>query len=122
MRKSSERIFLFGGLIFLFIAFVIRWLGASNFMFGTFLILGISLKTVFLITIFRSKGFRPGPGLYLILAGITMILVSLLFKTICPLPIIRNMLFYGAILLKITGLILIIFEKRSLRIDKSVES
>jgi uncharacterized membrane protein len=53
-----------------------------------------------------------GLWLYLILAGVAMILVSMLFKNIFPLPVVRNILFYGAISLKISGLLLMFLQKK----------
>jgi hypothetical protein len=104
--------FLYIGLSIICIAFVVRWLGAPLYCFWGLLGLAISFKAVFLVAVFRAGPFRPGLWLYLILAGVVMILTSLLFKSIFPIPAIRNILFYGAISLKITGLILLLLDRK----------
>ncbi len=112
MRKTGSRIFLYIGLGILLVAFVVKWLNAPMFWFWTLLGMAISFKLYFLIAIFRAGSFQPSLWFYLILTGVAMILTSLLFKNILPIPIIRNILFYGAISLKITGLTLMLLEKK----------
>jgi hypothetical protein len=114
MRKVNNKVFLYGGLALLFIAFAIRWLrpGISLVYFGVLLGMAITLKSIFLITIFRRKGFKPALWLYFILAGVIMILLSLLFKYAYPVPSVQLTLFYGAILLKVSGLILLFTQKK----------
>ncbi|MDR1602250.1 MAG: hypothetical protein LBS42_07470 [Tannerella sp.] len=111
MRKSGKA-FLYGGLGVLFIAFAVKWTGMSECVFRILLGTAIALKAVFLVYVFRAKGFRPGLWLYLILSGVAMILVSMLFRTAFPVPALSGILFYGAIALKVTGLILMLFSKR----------
>ncbi|MDR1739522.1 MAG: hypothetical protein LBR45_02050, partial [Bacteroidales bacterium] len=96
MTKNTARIFLYVGLSILAAAFILRYSIALPphcfwIMFGV----AISCKTVFLIAVLRSKSVKVGLWLYLILAGVAMILVSMLFKNIFPLPVVRNILFYG---------------------------
>ena len=105
--KTGNRIFLYAGLSLLVIAFVVKGFHVSIYGFWILLGLAISFKVIFLILTFRSKSIRVGLWLYLILAGVAMILLSLLFKN----TFMHNTLFYSAILLKITGLILLLSGK-----------
>ena len=113
MKKIDGRLFLYAGLGLLVIAFVVKWLGAPIVCFWILLGAAISFKILFLIISFRNKSIRGGLWLYFILAGVAMILLSLLFKNIFPIPIVRNILFYGAIFLKISGLILLFLKKKN---------
>jgi hypothetical protein len=114
MRKINNKVFLYSGLALLLTAFAIRWLspGVSSVYFWLLFGVAISFKTVFLINVFRSKGFQPALWLYLILAGVLMILASMFFKYVYPLPPVQLPLFYGAILLKVSGLILLIMQRK----------
>jgi uncharacterized membrane protein HdeD (DUF308 family) len=109
---KSGKAFLYGGLGVLLIAFAVKWMGMPVYAFRILLGIAIALKMVFLIFVFRAKGFRPGLWLYLILSGVAMILVSMLFKTVFPVPALYRILFCGAILLKMAGLALMLFSKR----------
>jgi hypothetical protein len=114
MRKVNNKIFLYGGLTLLLTAFAVRWLspGVPAVYFWLLLGMAITLKSVFLVNVFRKKDFKPALWLYLILAGVLMILVSFLFKHAYPIPPVRLTLFYGAIILKVSGLVLLIRERR----------
>jgi FtsH-binding integral membrane protein len=114
MRKVNNKVFLYGGLTLLFTAFAIRWVrpDISLVYFGVLLGMAITLKSIFLITNFRKKGFKPALWHYFILAGVIMILLSLLFKQVYPIPPVQLTLFYGAILLKVSGLILLLTQKK----------
>lgn len=105
----NRKIFLFIGLSILFIAFVVRWANAPFLWFGILLGTAITFKALFLVLTFREKGFKPGPGFYMILTGVAMILISILFKRVFLAPVIQKILFYGAITLKVSGLGLMIF-------------
>jgi len=107
MKKIGNKIFLYIGLCILVIAFVVKWLFTSKYLFWILLGLAILFKIYFLIVTFRSKSIKVGLWLYFILAGVILILLSLLFKNI----ILHNTLFYSAILLKTTGLILLLLKK-----------
>ncbi|MDR2058157.1 MAG: hypothetical protein LBP83_07765 [Dysgonamonadaceae bacterium] len=110
-KQKPNKVFLYSGLGILFIAFTFHWAGMPAYYFGVLLSIAIVFKTLFLISVFRLKGFKPSPWLYFILAGVAMILISLLFKTIFPIPVLHKILFYGAISLKITGLILMFLSR-----------
>jgi uncharacterized membrane protein YedE/YeeE len=114
MRKVNNKLFLYSGLALLLTAFAARWLspGVPAVYFWLLLAMGITLKSVFLINVFRRKEFKPALWLYLILAGVLMILISLLFKHVFPLPPVRFTLFYGAIILKVSGLVLLIRQRK----------
>jgi hypothetical protein len=107
-----RKFFLFSALVLLSISFIIKWLEMSAWCFWILLSTAILLKILFLIAVFSTKGFKPGLWLYFILAGVALILISMLFKTIFPVPILHKILFYGAISLKIIGLILMLFFKK----------
>jgi hypothetical protein len=107
-----NKIFLFTGLSLVLAALLVYGVGGSHALFLTLLILGILLKMVFLGNVFREKGFRWSVGLTLISTGVGMILLSLLFKSVFPQPLLRNILFFGAIALKVSGLVLLIVQNR----------
>ena len=109
--NTRNRLFLLIGLSLLLVSIVIRWLGVSVAIWGTIFGTAILLKSIFLFNVFRTKGFKKNIGLTLIVIGVGMILTSLIFKYIFPVDLLRNILFYGAIVCKVFGLILM-FVKR----------
>lgn len=111
LKKYNGKLLLYTGLSFLLIAIVIRGLGGSNTIWIPIFILAILLKTMFLFVIFRARKFKWSLWLTLIVSGVILIFISLLFKYVFPIPLLRDILFYSAIFLKITGLILIFIEK-----------
>jgi hypothetical protein len=111
--KQPNKILLYVGLALLSFAVTVRWTGIFAYGFYPLLGMAILFKTGFLVSVFRTKGFQPALWIYFILAGVAMIFISMLFKTIFPAPLLRNILFYGAILLKITGLILMCTQKKN---------
>jgi hypothetical protein len=96
-KQKPNKILLYSCLGILLIAFIFQWTGPPSYYFWILLGFAIVFKTLFLISVFRLKGFKPSLGLYFILTGVAMILISLLFKTIFPLPVLYKILFYGAI-------------------------
>jgi hypothetical protein len=96
----------------LLIAFTAKWTGAPPYCFIILFGIAISLKSIFLILVFREKGFKPSLWLYLILAGVALMLLSILFKNTFQMPVLNKILFYGAIMLKMSGLVLMLFSKR----------
>lgn len=111
----NNRLFLYVGLGLLFIAVVIRWAGVSSVVWIPVFVIAILLKAVFLVNVFRTKGFKMSLWLALILSGVAMILLSLLLKSVFPVPSLRNILFYGAITLKVSGLVLMLVQKNKIR-------
>lgn len=113
MRKTNGKIFLYSGLLLLLIAFIIRYLGIGTSIYLFWILFGVAilLKTTFLVKTF-SSGFTVSLWLYLILAGVGMIFVSMVFKYIYPVPLLRNILFYSAIALKVAGLILMFVQRK----------
>lgn len=109
--KHNSKLYLYTGLSLLFIALLIRWAGGAAICWIPIFSLAIVLKAAFLFLIIRSRKFKWSLWLILILIGVAMMLASLLFKYIYPIPLLRNILFYGAIILKITGLVLIFVER-----------
>ena len=93
------------------VAFILKSSSIATSCFGTLLGIAIFFKTLFWGSIFITKGFKPSLWLYLIMAGAAMILISILIKTVFPMPILYNTLFYGAIALKLSGLILMSVSK-----------
>ncbi|MDR2127073.1 MAG: hypothetical protein LBP63_09625 [Prevotellaceae bacterium] len=110
--RKHKKTFLYGGLGLLFVSFAVKWLGVSIYCFWILFCMAIILKALFLICAFSSKGFKPGLWLYLILAGAVMILISMIFKTAVPVPVLHKILFYGAVSLKTAGLLLMIFYRQ----------
>ena len=98
--------FLYSGLGILIISLIVKWLDLSLCCFWILMGVAIALKFLFLVSIFREREFKPSLWLYLILTGVAMILLSLLFKNIIPVPVVYRVLFFGAITLKVSGLII----------------
>jgi len=115
---KHSKAFLYIGLGTLLLALISRWTGLPAFCFWVLFSIAILLKALFLIFTFREKGFKPQLWLYLILAGVTLILLSMPFKTIVPIPLVYKMLFYSAIILKVSGLVLLLFPRINNRINK----
>lgn len=109
---NSRKVFLFSGLSILFVAFVVKWMGVPLCYFKVLLGIAILLKSIFLLLVFREKGFKPSLWLLFILAGVALMLFSLLFKEIFPLFVLNRILFYGAITLKVSGLVLMLLSQR----------
>ena len=114
MRKINNLYFLYTGLVILLIAFIIRLVfkDIPSCYFWTLTGIAITLKAIFLINVFRDKPFKPALWLNLILIGVAMIFISMFFKYIYPVFLLRQIFFYGAILLKSTGLILLLTCKK----------
>ncbi|MDR3140465.1 MAG: hypothetical protein LBU37_01855 [Tannerellaceae bacterium] len=114
MKKVNNKMFLYSGLALLLTAFAVRWLrpGVPSAYFWILSGIAIACKLVFLVNVFRRKDFKPALWLYFILAGVIMILVSLLFKHVYPMPFVRLALFYGAIILKVSGLVLLLMQRK----------
>lgn len=112
-KRRRAQAFLYSGLMLLLVAFLIRWMapGLPAWVFWVLTVMAICLKAAFLVNVFRAKDFRPAPWLYFILAGVALIFVSMIFKYLYPIALLRHILFYGAILLKCTGLVLLLKEK-----------
>ncbi|MDR1349068.1 MAG: hypothetical protein LBJ63_11710 [Prevotellaceae bacterium] len=110
--QKHKKTFLYVGLGILAIAFAFKFTVAPAYYFWLLLSTAIIFKIFFLTAVFSEKGFRPSLWLCLILTGVALILASMLFKTVFPIPALYKVLFYGAISLKVTGLFLMIFSKR----------
>jgi hypothetical protein len=107
-----NKICLYGGLSLLIVAFAVYGIMGGGAAFYLLLTAAIILKSIYLIMTFRQKGIRLTLGMTLILIGVVMILISLLFKSLIPISWLHNLLFYGAITLKVLGLLLTVSEKR----------
>jgi hypothetical protein len=110
---QKPRIFLYTGLVLLLISFIVKYLGTPAYCFITLFSAAIVLKAVFLVSIFQQKNFKPGLGLYFILVGVVMIFISLFFKYIVQISVLQKIFLYTAILIKATGLILLIKKYRT---------
>ncbi len=110
---KRNKILLFTGLLFFALAAVVYLLGGHPGMFWLLLGVGISMKIGFVGFTLCQPGYRLSPGMYLISTGVGLILLSLLFKSFIPVLWLRTLLFYSAILLKISGVILFFYERRS---------
>jgi uncharacterized membrane protein YbaN (DUF454 family) len=111
--NSHRKKFLFVGLGILAFAGLLRWLCVPapyvHFLFG----MAIVCKAIFLFaTLFLGKKPRMTLPLKLIIAGVVLILLSLPFKNLFPLPLLHKGLFYLAISLKVSALFLLLFKKR----------
>ncbi|MDR0348982.1 MAG: hypothetical protein LBH90_05750 [Tannerella sp.] len=115
MKNSQSKLFLYTGLGLLFLAVVLRWRGFPFVFWFPAFFMAIALKAVFLFHLFRSKEFKLTLWLILILTGIMLILVSLLFKYVFYIPALRQILFFGAIFLKVSGLTLMLIHKSRIK-------
>lgn len=115
MKNKNSTVFLYSGLTLLLIAFVIRYgeIGASFYLFWIVLGAAVLLKATFLFQFFRTKKVKTPQWLYLILAGVGMIFISMIFKYIYPSPWWWSLFFYGAITCKLTGLVWMLVCKKN---------
>ena len=107
IEQKPNKVFLYSGLSVLILAFFCKWIEMPTYSFWVLLGIAIVLKTIFLISAFRTK-YKPSKGFFLILTGVGMILISMVFKYIYPIALLGKIFFYIAIILKITGLIMMI--------------
>lgn len=112
--QNYKKWFLFSGLGFIVFAFSIRWLSVTPaYCFWGLLCIAIMLKSTFLLLSVKEEGgLQLNAGLYFILAGVATILLALVLKATGTTPLLYKLLLYGAITLKVTGLILIIRGKK----------
>jgi predicted membrane channel-forming protein YqfA (hemolysin III family) len=108
--QKRSKVFLYTGLSALAVAFLCKRAGAPAYVFWILCGIAIVMKSLFLILIIRAKR-RSGAGFYLILAGVGLILISLLLERIYPVSVLNRLLFYGAISFKITGVVLLCVRK-----------
>jgi len=111
LLQRNSKLFLYSGLTFLLIALIIRGFGGSTPVWVPVFGLAIILKATFLFVVVRSRKFKWSLWLTLILIGVIMIFISMIFKYILPIPLLRNILFYGALIFKVAGLVLIFTSK-----------
>ncbi|MCD8029769.1 MAG: hypothetical protein LUF04_08410 [Bacteroides sp.] len=107
-----RKIFLFTGLVFFGIASLVWLAGWHPALFGVLLCAGVSMKVAFLFCTFRRPDFKMSVPMYMILTGVGLILVSLLFKSVIPMPMVQAILFYTAITLKVAGVALLFYPSR----------
>jgi hypothetical protein len=115
MRQKSNKIFIYAGLLLLFVAFAVKWTGCSDVLFWILLGMAIVFKVTFLISLFRAKDFKPDLGFCLILTGVVMILLFLIFRELSLASVLQKILFYVAISLKVSGLIIMICRKKRMK-------
>jgi FtsH-binding integral membrane protein len=107
--QKPDKILLYAGLLILCVSFIFKREN-NPVLFGILLSTAILLKVFFLITVFQAKGFKQEGWLYLMLTGVAVMLFSLFFKN--SLPVLHKLLFYLAISLKLSGLLLLIFQNK----------
>jgi hypothetical protein len=113
-RKTDNRTFLYTGLIFLAIAFAVKWFCPAPWVFCYWVLLGVGIvfKCIFLVGVLLRRETKPGVWVWLILLGVVMMLVSFVFKGLYPVTVVRWMLFYGAIVLKVSGVGLMMMRRK----------
>gem|GEM_PF-6976433 len=109
---ERRKVLLFTGLCFFGLAAFVLLAGWHPALFWVLLCAGVCTKTAFLIFTFRMPDFRMSAGMYMILTGVTLILLSLLFKWVWVMPLLRNILFYSAITLKVSGVAMLFYKAR----------
>jgi hypothetical protein len=115
MTFINNRIFLYAGLSLLLIALIIRVVWWDSIVWLLVFCSAILLKILFLILSLRKNKLKLSLWLTFILAGVVLIFTSMFFKYVIPIIWFRNILFYGAIALKLTGLVLMTVEKNRSR-------
>lgn len=111
LPTRNNRLFLFSGLGLLFVAIVLRELGLSPIYWASTFSIAILLKSLFVFQTLRARNFALSWGVKLILIGVVTILISLIFRYLLPIEWLRAILFYSALGLKLSGVLLIAFEK-----------
>ncbi|MDL2257506.1 hypothetical protein LJC06_04805 [Bacteroidales bacterium OttesenSCG-928-I14] len=109
--KINNKVFLYTGLTLLFISLLIRGLGVTTGIWLPVFCVAILLKVIFLYNVFNTKGFKMSLWLGLILIGVALILISMIFRYLYPITLLRNILFYAAITFKVAGLVVMIKDK-----------
>ena len=108
---KRNKLFLYTGLGILLLALIARWAELPSCCFWILLSAAILLKALFLLLTFMEHGFKLQRWFYLILAGVALILLAIPFKTIVPIPWVYKILFFSAIVLKTSGLVLLLFPQ-----------
>lgn len=108
--KEKRFLLLYSGLTLLLMAFILKYaFHVTPLIFGITLGIAITLKVLFLLFTFKQKGFRFKLPTILILTGVAMIITATNCKeSISAIP--YYCLFFGAIGLKITGLLLLLLK------------
>ncbi len=109
---NNRKLSLFTGLTLLLVAACLYWTGQPSSVYLCVFGAAIVFKSLFLYQTLRAPGFKMSIAMYMILAGIALILASLLFKNIYPQPVIRNILFYTAIALKVSGVSWLLYRQK----------
>lgn len=102
---------LYSGLTCVLIAIVCQRMGVNPILFWLFLAFGIGFKILFLFRVFRVSKVHLGVGLYLLLSGILLLLITLIAKSYWPDLFFLSLLYYVSFVLKGTGVILLILRK-----------
>lgn len=122
MAKTNNKIILYSGLALLFLAIYLRSVSVTSSVWLPLFCVAILLKTCFLVRVFRSKSFKPRLWFLLILCGVVLILLSMLFKYVFVIPWLRTTLFYGALFLKSSGLLLMVIGRVRVSVKNSATS
>ncbi len=110
---KHNKLFLYTGLTLLLLSLILKYFGAITVIYVPIFIAAIVLKLIFLINIFKQKNSLNKTGLYIILSGVVLIIISLIFKKAIPMPVVNKILFYMAITLKISGVLHIITNRKT---------
>ena len=113
MTSINYKIFLYAGLALLAVALITKAVWVDSKAWLPVFCVAILLKIVFLILSFQKNKWQMTLWLKLILVGVVLIFISMFFKYVFPVVLLADILFYGAITLKVTGLLLMIFGKLS---------
>ncbi|MGL4955703.1 MAG: GNAT family N-acetyltransferase [Bacteroidales bacterium] len=113
MNRHRNKLLLYSALTLMLTAIVSKQLGLASVYWIPVFSIAILLKCVFLLTLLQARKFKLSLPLILIIIGVGFMLTSFIFKTAFPILWLHSTLFYGAIALKITGLILAIILSQS---------
>ncbi|MGL4908471.1 MAG: GNAT family N-acetyltransferase [Bacteroidales bacterium] len=113
MNRHRNKLLLYSALTLMLTAIVSKQLGLASVYWIPVFSIAILLKYVFLLTLLQARKFKLSLPLILIIIGVGFMLTSFIFKTAFPILWLHSTLFYGAIALKITGLILAIILSQS---------
>lgn len=107
------KLLFFAGLAFILSGIVARSIGWQTPHYLSLIFIGAAFKTHYLFLSIRSGKLRITPPLFVLLAGISLVLISLLLKHVFALVVIAKTVLFIGITLKIVALIL--FGLRSRR-------
>lgn len=111
LKNINHKIFIFSGLGLILIAFILKINGFFG-LFVAFLVFGILLKILFLQQSFAKGRIKKGPALYLLFAGILLVVAGSLLKHHGEMTAVPFTMIHSGIGLKILALVLMVVKRK----------